>query len=170
MIDAVLYGQNSNYCPAQLRLMEMDILAKFEWNLTTVTTLHLLQYFVAKGSVFEADRIKDKRLPSKVPKYMKKYAYFFTEICLQDFRFQEYPTSLLAAGMLACCRRSLFIKPIWRPELTNLTGYCMEDIQEVYERVWLHYMTSFPAEADRREKLGGCSDTAYYSPNSISGV
>ena len=122
---------------------------------------------MSKGAMFEADTIKDKSLPSKAPRYFRKYALFFSEICLQDYSFQKYNTSHLAAGMLAACRRSLYIKPLWRKELTVLTSYSEADILQVYEHVWEHYMISFPAEAERRRNMG---EEDYSSPNFIGAI
>ena len=49
---------------------------------------------------------------------MKKYGDFFADLCLQEYSFQQYPSSLLAAAVVMASRRALAIVPYWCPELS----------------------------------------------------
>ncbi len=61
----------------------------------------------------------------------------------------------------------LYIKPLWRKELSIITEYSEEEILPVSEDVWRLYMTSFPAEAEKRSHVGSLD---YSSPNFVGAV
>jgi hypothetical protein len=96
----ISFSENSTYSFHGAVEMKRSILRQLEWNLASTTVLHCLDYYMAKGGMYDADTIKDKPLPSKAPRYFRKYALFFSEICLQEYEFQQYRTSNLAAAMV----------------------------------------------------------------------
>ncbi len=57
--------------------------------------------------MFDNDTIGYKPLQQRVVKYLKKYTDFFADLCLQDFSFNTFAPSLLAAAMVVASRRSL---------------------------------------------------------------
>jgi hypothetical protein len=76
-----------------------------------------------------------KPLIEKVPRYIKKYTDFFADLCLQDYRFQQFAPSLLAAAIVAAARRALNIEPVWRTELIVLTDTKEPDAQKCFTNV-----------------------------------
>jgi len=128
---------------------ELEVLRYVGWRLRAVTPLHITGYFLAKGVVFENDSWKGQRIIGKIPKCLKKYVDFFCNLTLQDYAFQQYLPSKLAAAILLASRVSLFIQPLWRPELTRLTGYEEHDIHDVFQHVWMYYEEQFPDFSSR---------------------
>ena len=154
---------NSDYKADDIQEMESWVLSSLKWNLNTVTPPRYLGLFHSKGVVFESDTIQGRELVRKVPRYVKKYTDFFSDLCLQEYSFQQYPSSLLASAIIAASRRALHIKPLWCNELTYLTSYTETEIWDCFEHIWNFYVASFPKEAEERYK-----DDAYYtSPNTV---
>lgn len=84
---------------------------------------------------------------SKVPKYLRKYVDFFADLCLQDYSFQQYPPSILAAGIVAASRRALNVRPVWCPALSELVRYTEDEVADCFRHIWGYYVESFPVEA-----------------------
>ena len=122
----------------------MTVLSKLGWSMGATTPLHFLGYYLSKGVVFEDDLMQGKALVEKVPRYVQKYAEFFADLCLQDYDFQRYPPSLLSAAILTASRKALHVSPLWRPELTALTGTAESEMAPVMEHLWRHYLDCFP--------------------------
>jgi hypothetical protein len=152
------------YNTVQIRKMEVFLLKCLNWDISTITPLKYLGVFFFKGVVFEDDTVQGRELISKVPRYVNKYLQFFSDLCLQEYSFQKYRTSLLASAIIAASRRALYIKPLWCPELEDLTSYAATDIWECYEHIWNFYAQSFPAEVSERYIE---NDSHYTSPNSV---
>ena len=49
----------------------------------------------------------ERPLISKVPRYVKKYMDFFCDLAQQEFAFQKYTPSVLAAAVVVASRRAL---------------------------------------------------------------
>jgi hypothetical protein len=128
---------------------EVEVLRLLGWRLRAVPPLHVIGYYLAKGSIFEADRWQGKELIEKIPKYIKKYAEFFCNLTLQEYSFQQYLPTQLAAAILYASRVSLQITPRWRPELEVLTGYEEKDIIPLFNHVWEYYEEQFPGHGAR---------------------
>jgi hypothetical protein len=64
----------------------------------------------AQGVLFHSDRMGDRPLINKVPRYFKKYVDFFIDLCQQDFAFQQYLPSVLASAVVVASRKALRIK------------------------------------------------------------
>lgn len=128
---------------------EVEVLRHLGWKLRAVPPLHVIGYFLCKGSTFEADRWQGKDLIEKIPKYIKKYAEFFCNLTLQEYSFQQYLPTQLAAAILYASRVSLQITPRWRPELELLTGYEEKEIVPLFNHVWEYYEEQFPGHGAR---------------------
>ena len=145
------------YSPDEIQGMEMQVLNQLGWSMGAVTPLHFLGYYLSKGVVFEDDTFQGRPLVDKVPRYVQKYAEFFADLCLQDYAFQRYEPSLLAAAIITASRKALHIagapgaeagangsRGLWRPELTALTGTSELAMAPVMDHLWKHYLRCFP--------------------------
>jgi hypothetical protein len=93
---------------------------------------------------------------------MQKYIYFFAELSLQEYAFQQYSSSELAVAIILTSRRALTIEPLWRPAFEDLSGYTRDDVWAASTHLWQHYLDSFPAVAEAIEakaKASGSPDT-----------
>lgn len=123
---------------------EVEALRHLGWRLRAVPPLHVIGFFIAKGVTFVNDTWQGRGLIDKIPKYVKKYAEFFCNLSLQEYSFQQYLPTHLAAAILYASRVALQIEPRWRPELTALCGYDEADITPVFKHVWGYYEEQFP--------------------------
>lgn len=128
---------------------ECQVLRYLGWRLRAIPPLHVIGYYLAKGATFQDDTWQGRALIEKIPKYVKKYAEFFCNLTLQEYGFQEYLPSVLAAAILLASRVALQLQPRWRPELTRLTGYEESEIIEVFNHVWTYYEEQFPGHGQR---------------------
>ncbi len=128
---------------------ELEVLQALNWTLRAVCPLHVMGYYLAKGVTFTEDKWQGRPLIEKIPKYVKKYAEFFCNLTLQEYSFQKYDPSHLAAAITMASRVALHLEPRWRPELTELTGYSESDIEGTYEHVYSYYEEQFPGHANR---------------------
>jgi len=128
---------------------ESEVLRYLGWRLRAIPPLHIIGYFLAKGATFQNDSWQDRALIEKIPKYVKKYAEFFCNLTLQEYAFQQYLPSQLAAAILLASRVALQLQPRWRPELTRLTGYEESEIKVVFNHVWSYYEEQFPGHGQR---------------------
>lgn len=137
------------YNPLAFRDGEVEALRYLGWRVRAVTPLHITGYYLSKGVVFENDYWNGQTIIEKIPRYVKKYAEFFCNLTLQDYSFQQYLPSKLAAAILLASRISLHLEPRWRPELTKLTGYDEAQIVDVFQHVWSYYEEQFPDYSSR---------------------
>ena len=121
--------------------------------------LHVTNYFLAKGVCFEDDSWQGRELISKIPKYVKKYAEFFCNLTLQEYSFQQYLPTKLAAAVILASRVALQLEPRWRPELIRLTGYEEEEIIAIFQHVWSYYEEQFPGHGSRSISPRSVTDT-----------
>ncbi len=128
---------------------EVEVLRYLGWRLRAIPPIHFIGYFLSKGAIFQDDTWQDRALIEKIPKYVKKYADFFCNLTLQEYSFQQYLPSELAAAILLASRVALQLQPRWRPELTRLTGYDETDIIHVFNHVWRYYEEQFPGHGQR---------------------
>ena len=124
--------------------MEFEVLRKLNWCLGTFTPLHFASYYMSKGVLFEEDTMQGRPLAQKVPKYMKRYIEFFADLCLQDYAFQRFAPSMMAASIVMASRKALGIRPLWRDELSTNTQYIRNDINPCFKAVWSCYRFNFP--------------------------
>jgi hypothetical protein len=127
-----------------IQKMEFEVLRKLNWCLGTFTPLHFASYYTSKGVLFLTDTMSGRSLAQKVPKYMKRYIEFFADLCLQDYAFQRFSPSMMAAAIVMASRKALGIQPLWRRELDITTNYTKTDINSCFKAVWSCYRFNFP--------------------------
>ena len=131
------------------REAEAEVLRFLGWRLRAIPPIHFIGYFLAKGTTFVDDTWQNRDLIEKIPSDIKKYADFFCNLTLQEYSFQKYLPSVLAAAILMASRVALQLQPRWRPELVRLTGYDDADIIDVFSHVWSYYEEQFPGHGNR---------------------
>lgn len=128
---------------------ELEVLRYLGWRLRAVPPLHVVGYFLAKGTTFMDDTWQGRALIEKIPRYVKKYAEFFCNLTLQEYAFQRYLPTHLAAAILLASRVALQLEPRWRPELVRLTGLDESEITPIFQHVWGYYEEQFPGHGSR---------------------
>jgi len=128
---------------------ELEVLRRLGWQLRAFPPLHVTNYYLSKGVCYDDDLWQGRAIIEKIPKYVKKYTEFFCNLTLQDYAFQQYLPTHLAAGIVLASRVALQLEPRWRPELVRLTGYDEADIVPVFSHVWNYYEEQFPGHGAR---------------------
>lgn len=139
----------SGVTPLVFRGGEVQVLRILGWRLRAVPALKVVGYFLQKGVCFEDDLWQRRGLIPKIPKYVKKYAEFFANLCLQEHSFHRYLPTLHASAIILAARVALQLEPRWRPELVRLTGYEEDDILDCFHQVWTYYEEQFPGHGSR---------------------
>lgn len=148
---------NNAYTVDALKEMEVSVLRHLNWCLALITPIHFLHFYQARGIVFQNDLFEGGPTNARPAlKYVKKYADFFAELCLQEYSFQQYLPSVMAAAVVAAARRAVKIDPIWNTELEGLTTYNERHIYKAYKHLYTYYTESFPT-----------APHAYPSPSSV---
>mmetsp|Transcript_4268 Transcript_4268/g.8355 ORF Transcript_4268/g.8355 Transcript_4268/m.8355 type:complete len:297 (-) Transcript_4268:1464-2354(-) len=129
---------------------ELEVLRHLHWTLRAIPALHVVGYYLAKGAVFVDDTWQGRNLIEKIPRYIRKYSDFFCNLTMQEYGFQQYLPSKLAAAVVMAARVALNVAPRWRHELTALTGYDEEEVSPVFDHVWQYYCEQFPDRQDSR--------------------
>lgn len=137
------------FTPLSFREGELEVLQYLGWKLRAVPPAHFCGYFLSKGTTFEDDLWQGRDLIEKIPKYVKKYADFFCNLTLQEYAFQKYPPSHLAAAVILASRVALQLEPRWKPELTRLTGHEEHEITDAFHHIWSYYEEQFPGHGSR---------------------
>jgi hypothetical protein len=138
---------------------EVEVLRHLGWRLRAVPPLHVIGYFLAKGVTFVDDTWQGRHLIEKIPRYVKKYCEFFCNLTLQEYAFQQFLPTHLAAAILLASRVALHLEPRWRPELVRLTGLEENEITPIFQHVWAYYEEQFPGHGSRS-----------ISPRSVNGA
>jgi len=129
--------------------MEVLLLNILNWELMLLTPRHFLQTFFGRGasSIYPDDLIGNDQVSFDkhllVQRYLRKYAEFFTDLCLQDHNFSSYLPSIVASSAIASARRQLKLTPVWPKRLRKLTGYSKVDITPCLEHMWNAYQLNF---------------------------
>mmetsp|Transcript_17642 Transcript_17642/g.21631 ORF Transcript_17642/g.21631 Transcript_17642/m.21631 type:complete len:110 (-) Transcript_17642:417-746(-) len=63
---------------------ELEVLGYLGWRLRAISVLHVIGYYLNKGAIIANDTWEDRPLIEKIPKYVRKYAEFFSNITLQN--------------------------------------------------------------------------------------
>jgi hypothetical protein len=153
---------NSGHTSLTFREGELEVLNRLGWQLRAVPALRVVGYFLAKGVCFEDDTWQKRSLIEKIPKYIKKYAEFFSNLTLQEYAFQQYLPTKLAAAIIMASRVALQVEPRWRPELARLTGYEEDEITPIFNHVWRYYEEQFPGHGGRSISPRGVTETVGY--------
>jgi len=140
---------SAGHTSLSFRAGEVEVLKYLGWRMRAFPPIHFIGYFLAKGAMFQDDTWQDRALIEKIPKYIKKYSDFFCNLTLQEYAFQQYLPSELAAAILLASRVALQLQPRWRPELTRLTSYEEADIVDCFNHVWSYYEEQFPGHGQR---------------------
>lgn len=140
---------NAGHTSLTFREGELEVLRYLGWRLRAFPAIHVVNYYLNKGAIFEDDRWQGRALIEKIPKYVQKYSDFFCNLTLQNYDFQAYLPSHLAAAILLASRVALQLEPRWRPELTRLTGYEESQITDCFQHVWSYYEEQFPGHGSR---------------------
>jgi len=128
---------------------ELEVLRLLGWQLRALPPVHFVNFYQAKGVLFENDRWQKRAMMEKIPRYVRKYAEFFCNLCLQDYSFSQYRPSVLAAAIIVASRQALCIEPLWRPELQAVTGFTQEQVHPLFLHVWQYYEEQFPGHGVR---------------------
>ncbi|KAI9908012.1 hypothetical protein PsorP6_004092 [Peronosclerospora sorghi] len=134
---------NRNYSFEEINDAEADIFRKLGWRLTEVTTLHFLQYYMGQTVLFGDDKLLGAELVDEAHGYYRKYADFFVDLILQEYAFLVYRPSVVAAAILVASRKALGVMPLWREELSVLTGYDEIQVVPCFQAVWEHFELTF---------------------------
>jgi Cyclin, N-terminal domain/Cyclin, C-terminal domain len=149
---------NAGHTSLSFREGECEVLRMLGWRLRAVPALRVVGYLLVKGVCFEDDTWQNRGLIPKIPKYIKKYAEFFSNLTLQEYAFQQYLPTKLAAALILASRVALQLEPRWRPELVRLTGFEEEEIMGIYHHVWSYYEEQFPGHGSRSISPRGVAD------------
>ena len=149
---------NAGHTALSFRDGELEVLRMLGWRLRAVPALRVVGYLLQKGVCFEDDSWQGRGLIPKIPKYTKKYAEFFSNLTLQEYSFQQYLPTKLAAAIILASRVALQLEPRWRPELVRLTGFEEDEITHIYQHVWTYYEEQFPGHGSRSISPRGVAD------------
>ena len=161
--------------------LEIMILNRLKWDLSEYTPLHFLAHFIHKGVLFEDDMIDSMHQhhqgeqPSlkRILKQFRKYTNFFAELALQDYAFQAFPSSIVAAAIVVATRKAVNIVPMWRPELEKPLHCTAEKIRDCVALVLeLHHehrriamsVSTPPPQVDTTKVEGGVKNVAAAEP------
>ena len=96
----------------------------------------------------------------------ERYIEFFADLCLQDYAFQRFSPSMMAAAIVMASRKALGIRPLWREELSKTTQYKKNDINPCFKAVWSCYRFNFP----NAPCASNGKDSQDHSPTSVGEV
>jgi Cyclin, N-terminal domain/Cyclin, C-terminal domain len=153
---------NAGHDSLSFREGELEVLRRVGWRLRTVPALRVIGYYLSKGVCFEDDLWQGRSLIEKIPKYIQKYSEFFGNLTLQEYSFQQYLPTMLAAAIIMASRVALQLEPRWRPELVRLTCFEEQDIVPIYTHVWRYYEEQFPGHGARSISPRGVTDVVGY--------
>lgn len=132
-----------NLLCAKFALVTYLCACRLGWRLTVVTPLHFLQHYIGQTVLFADDRLLGSELVDEAHGYYCKYAEFFVDLVLQEYSLQVYRPSVVAASILVASRKALGVTPLWRDELSVLTGYDEKQVAPCFQAVWEHFEATF---------------------------
>ena len=141
------------YDPDQIRWMEVRVLKWLEHKLRTYTPLHFTEYYISKGVLLRPDYFQGHPVGryKQLKRYLKRYVEFFADLCLQDYKFQQYTPSLMGASIIMASRCALHVMPIWRKELETLTKYTESEVEPCFKEIWACYCENFPTSGNKKD-------------------
>jgi len=141
-ISELVHELRYQYEPRDICEMEILVLNRLKWQLSEYTPLHFLAHFLHRGVLYEDDMIQQSNNAAslkRIRKYLRRYTNFFAELAMQDYAFQAYPSSIVAASIVVASRKAINIVPMWRPEMESLLSCKVEDIRACVTQVWRLY-------------------------------
>ena len=138
------YHPDLNFTVADMLHYELSVLKLLDWKVRVPTSAHFVSHWVAQGVVYEDDVMAGRPCPAKAIKYVRRYAEFFSELCLQKYSFRKYKESMLGAAYVYCGRKAVCLLPPWHEHLCLITTYSEEDLAGCVEDVWAFYLKNFP--------------------------
>lgn len=60
---------------------------------------------------------------------------------------------MVACAIVAASRQALKIRPVWREELTKVTGCTFADCEACFNELWSYFEESFPEAAANAKQL-----------------
>lgn len=139
------YDPNLNLTVADMLQYELSVLRALDWRVCVPTAAHFVNHWAAQGVVYEDDVLRARGpCPVKAIKYVKRYAEFFSELCLQKYSFRKYKESMVGAACVYCGRKAVYLLPLWCERLCRITTYIEEDLEECAGEVWSFYLEQFP--------------------------
>eukprot|EP00808_Paulinella_micropora_P017193 g65963.t1 len=151
-----------------IRDMESMVLKYLDWNLGVVVPLHFLSLWIDAGAVFPDDRVSGQPVSKRCVKYLLKYIDFFADLGQQEYTFQQYLPSRLAAATIAAGRTALRFEPIWNCQLSLLTGISADEVFPCYTHLWRAYEKNFPSGQSLSRRVSTIEDfvASYSAPTS----
>lgn len=147
---------NKDYTPNSFKLMEVKVLNLLSFKLKVVLPIDFVSYYIDKGCVFDNDKLDqcyNLHLHERTTIYINKFASFFLDISIQNYRFWQFIPSKLAFAVIIAARRALKIEPYFNIKLITLCNYYPSEIYECFTLLWNEYHTKYPKDAKRAEKL-----------------
>lgn len=149
-ISTLTRGQ---YSEQQILDCERYMLLTIDWKLHFATPADILVLFLNQGVVFSNDEIQNCKNPNlKVVQYVRKYAEFFVDLCLQEYEFQKFDSHTLACAIVLASRRAVQFKRSWNEEFEFLLNCQKKDIEACYREIYKFYIASFPSKKENRSK------------------
>jgi Cyclin, C-terminal domain len=123
----------NSYSEQQIIEKEGEILRTMKWDLLKYSIIDFVNLFLSQGCIFSHDELsvikKENMGRNSVTKvsqqnaeYLRKYAEFFTDFCLQDENFIYSNYCLLACAILAFSRKHIRLNNLWPIELELMSG------------------------------------------------
>eukprot|EP00457_Paulinella_chromatophora_P007926 gb/GEZN01007952.1/.p1 GENE.gb/GEZN01007952.1/~~gb/GEZN01007952.1/.p1 ORF type:complete len:407 (-),score=34.21 gb/GEZN01007952.1/:225-1445(-) len=148
----------SAYTKDLIRDMESMVLKHLKWDLGVIVPLHFLSLWIDAGAVFPDDRVSGEPVSKRCVKYLLKYVDFFADLGQQEYNFQQYLPSRVAAASIAAGRTALRFEPIWNTQLSILTGISAEEVFPCYRHLWSSYEKNFPSDQRAVKRVTGVQD------------
>jgi len=80
-----------------------------------------LSSYMVLGTVLPSDEAPGDSERGEVEERVKAQLQVLANKCTLDVRFKGFKASDVAGAILYCTRRQMGVKPVWRPELTQMT-------------------------------------------------
>lgn len=131
---------NSQYFHEDFVQMELTIMTSLDWRLLIPTPVQFLDFFL-KNAISEKDLHVGYKITAvdRAKTYIRKYAFYFMGVVIQDHTFYEYLPSQVAAGVLCASRTCLKITPYWPLPMAEVTGYTEDDLKSCVNKLMKYH-------------------------------
>jgi len=158
----------NTYSTELIKQMEMLILNELHWSLGVVVPRNFLKLYIQEEVAFPDDLVRGQKLNELGIRYLRKYIDFFSDLVQQDYSFQQYLPSVLAAGIIAAARRTNEFQPIWNARLQSMTDCDEKKVYDCYTHICSYYAKTFPG---RNRSLSPKNvQVAAQEPQSLPGI